>query len=346
MKKLIILILCAAFMLTLFACSGEKILVGVSMPTDDSADRWLNEGELIKKGLEKSGYKVDLQYSDNTFATQMMQIESMIKAGAKAIVITAVDSNTLKTVLEEAAKAEVFIILHDRIINEVLHITAYSTFNHMYVGALQAAYIIAALELETTDGKFNMEIFSGPTYDPNAYQIYGGAVSIFGQYMASGALNIVSGQSEYIDTVIADWSRQGAYDRMKNLLANEYKDKDIHAVFAASDELAAGVIDALDEAGRAYPIIITGQGVDASAVKNIIDGKQTMTVFKDPKALAERTVILTDQILSGKEVETTTVSNNGAKAIPTYETLLSIVDHVSYKEVLIDSGLYKESDFK
>ena len=328
------------------ACGGEKISVGVSMPTDDAGERWLNEGALIKNGLEKAGYKVDLQYSDNTFATQMMQIEAMIRAGVKAIVITAVDPYTLKTVLEEAARAEVFIILHDRMINDVPYITAYSTFNNMHIGALQAAYMIAKLELETTESKFNLEIFSGPADDFNAYQIYVSANSIIGQYLNSGALNIVSGQREYGDTALADWSRQSAYDRMKQLLETEYKDKELDAVLAASDEIAAGIIDAFNDAGRAYPTVITGQGTNAAAVKNIIDGKQTMSVFKNTKALSDRTVVLVDQILSGDHVETTTVSNNGTKEIPTYETLLSIVDSVSYKELLVESGLYKESDFK
>ena len=350
MKRLLAIILCLILavtsVLTFTACSGEKTAVGISMPTEDSRQRWVNEGNLIKKGLEEAGYKVDLKYSDNTFATQMMQIESMINAGVKAIVITPVDSNSLKTILEEAARAEVFVILHDRIIKDVPYITAYSTYNNIHVGTFQAAYIIAALKLEETDSVFNMEIFSGPADDESAYQIYMGSTSLLGQYISKGSLNIVSGQKEHIDTAVADWSRQGAYERMKQLLETHYKDKDIHAVLVANDTLAAGVIDALDEAGKSYPIVITGHSMDASSTKNIIDGKQTMSVFKDPVSLTNRTVLLAGQILSGAEFETTTVSNNGAKDIPTYESLLSIVDIVSYKEVLIDSGLYMESDFE
>ena len=350
MKRLLAFILCfilaVTYVFTLTACNGDKILVGISMPTDDPGQRWADEGDLIKKGLEKAGYKVDLKYSDNTFATQMMQIDSMISAGVKAIVLTPVDSNSLKTVLETAAKAEIFVILHDRIVKDVPYITAYSTYNNVHVGTFQAAYMIAALKLEESDSVFNMEIFSGPVNDENAYQIYMGSTALLAQYISGGKLNIVSGDTAHADTAIAGWSRQGAYERMKQLLETHYKDKDIHAVLVADDTLAAGVIDALDEAGKSYPIVITGHSADASSTKNIIAGKQTMSIFKSPVILADRTVLLVDQILSGSEVETTIVTNNGAKEIPTYESPLSIVDIVSYKELLIDSGLYSESDFQ
>jgi ABC-type xylose transport system, periplasmic component len=349
MKRLLAFILCfvmtAALILTFTSCGGEKILVGISMPNSDSQQKWVVEGDLIKKGLEKSGYKVDLQYGDDTFATQMLQIESMIKAGVKALVITPADTNSLKTILEEAAKAEIFVILHDRMVMDVPYVTAFNTYNNVYVGALQAAYIIAALELETTDTVFNMEIFSGSGDDINASQVYSGSQSLLGKYIDSGRLNIVSGQRE-LETSIADWSRQGAYDRMKQLLETHYQDKEIHAVLAANDDIALGVIDALDEAGKTYPIIITGEGAKVDSIKSIIAGKQTMSVFKDPITLCNRTVTMADQILKGDKVDTTTVSNNGAKEIPTYETPLSIADIVSYKEVLIESGLFKESDFQ
>lgn len=347
MKKIFLFIICFAIVLAITACdNGEKILVGVSMPTADSSDRWGREGELIKAGLKKAGYDVDLQYGDNTFATQMLQIENMINAGVKALVITAVDSNTLKTILQTAAKAEIFVILHDRMIYDTPYITAFSTYNDMYIGAWQASYIIAALELDSTNSKFNMEIFSGPEDDECAYMTYSGAVAILGAYIDDGKLNVVSGQRNFEDTNIKGWDRTVAYERMKSLLETYYKTEDIDVVLAGSDSIAAGIIDALDEAGKSYPIIITGQNAETYGVKNIIDGKQTMSVFKDYKTIADRTVTLVDQILRGVEVETNRIADNGSKEIPTYESPLSIVDIVSYKEVLIDSGYYKASDFE
>lgn len=347
MKRFLILISCLAILLIFTACdSGDKVLVGVSMPTADENQRWAREGELIKDGLKKAGYDVDIQYGDNTFYTQMKHIENMIRAGVQALIITPADSNTLKTILEEAAKAEIFVILHDRIIFDTPYITALSTYNDNHVGALQAGYMIEALELEDTDRILNMEILSGDYDDYHAYQAYAGALSLLNKYIYEDKLNVVSGQQEFEDTVTIGATSENAYERMKELLATYYTDKDIHAVYAFNDAIASGVIDALDEAGKPYPVIITGQDADPNAVANILDGKQTVSIFKDPIIIAERTVKLTDQILKGEEFETNTVSENNSKSIPTYINPLSIVDKVSYRELLIETGYYKESDFK
>lgn len=347
MKKFLILISFLAILLIFMSCdNGDKILVGVSMPTADEQQRWVREGELIKDGLKKAGYDVDLQYGDNTFPTQMKQIENMIRAGVKALIITPADSNTLKTILEQAAKAEIFVILHDRIIFDTPYITALSTYNDNHVGALQAGYMIEALELEHTDRILNMEIFSGDYNDYHSFQAYAGAFSLLNKYIYENKLNIVSGQQEFEDTITVGSSREKAYERMKELLETHYIDKDIHAVYAFNDAIASGVIDALDEVGKPYPVIITGQDANPNAIKNILDGKQTVSIFKDPKIISDRTVKLTDQILKGEEFETNTVSDNNSKTIPTYINPLSIVDKVSYKELLIETGYYKESDFK
>ncbi len=41
--------------------SAKGALVGVTMPTR-SSERWIHDGDNLKKQLEELGYKVDLQY--------------------------------------------------------------------------------------------------------------------------------------------------------------------------------------------------------------------------------------------------------------------------------------------
>ena len=57
--------------------SSEGALVGVTMPTR-SSERWIHDGDNIKKALEGKGYKVDLQYAENDIPTQANQIENQI----------------------------------------------------------------------------------------------------------------------------------------------------------------------------------------------------------------------------------------------------------------------------
>ena len=51
-----------------------------------------------------------------------------------------------------------------------------------------------------------------------------------------------------------------------------------------------------------YPII-TGQDCDLVNVKNIIAGKQAMSVFKDTRTLVDQTVEMAVQIVEGRVVD-------------------------------------------
>ncbi len=59
------------------------ITVGVTMPTK-SSERWIQDGDNVKKQLEAAGYKVDLQYANNDIPTQVNQIENQITKGTSS----------------------------------------------------------------------------------------------------------------------------------------------------------------------------------------------------------------------------------------------------------------------
>ena len=94
--------------------------------------------------------------------------------------------------------------------------------------------------------------------------------------------------------------------------------------------------------------IITGQDCDIANVKNLIAGKQSMSVFKDTRELANQAVKMVDAIMQGKEAEVndTKSYDNGTGVIPTFlcDPIVTTMDN--YKELLIDSGYYSEDDLK
>ena len=73
-----------------------------------------------------------------------------------------------------------------------------------------------------------------------------------------------------------------------------------------------------------------------------------MSVFKDTRTLAERTVTMVDQILAGKEVEVNNTEDydNGVKVVPSYLCDPVFADRDNYQELLIDSGYYTEDQIK
>ena len=73
-----------------------------------------------------------------------------------------------------------------------------------------------------------------------------------------------------------------------------------------------------------------------------------MSIFKDTRQLASKVVEMVTAIIEGKEVPVndTESYDNGKGIVPTYLCQPVFADHDNYKEVLIDSGYYKESDVK
>ena len=94
--------------------------------------------------------------------------------------------------------------------------------------------------------------------------------------------------------------------------------------------------------------IITGQDCDKANVKNMLAGKQSMSVFKDTRTLAARVVTMIKQILAGEEVEVndTETYNNNVKVVPSFLCAPVFASAENYKELLIDSGYYTEDQLQ
>ena len=331
--------------------AGSK--VGVSMPTQ-SLQRWNQDGSNMKSTLEGAGYTVDLQYAgDNDIPTQVAQIENMITGGCKVLVIAAIDGSALTEVLKSAKDKNIPVIAYDRLIMNSDAVTYYATFDNYKVGTFQGEFIRDALKLDTEAGPFNIELFTGSPDDNNINFFFGGAMDVLQPYLDSGKLVVKSGQTEKAQCATLNWNTEESQKRMENLIAsNNYgpgPDKTkLDAVLSSNDSVANGITNALVAAGYTkddFPIL-TGQDCDKPAVKNMIAGLQSMSIFKDTRTLADKVVGMVDSIMKGTEVEIndTTTYDNGTGVIPSFlcDPVAATVDN--YKELLIDSGYYTEAD--
>ena len=326
--------------------AGAK--VGVAMPTKD-LQRWNQDGANMEEKLKAAGYEVDLQYASNDVATQVSQIENMINGGCSVLVIASIDGESLGTVLETAKAAGVKVIAYDRLIMNTDAVSYYATFDNYKVGTIQGQYVIDSLDLENAEGPFNVEFTTGDPGDNNANFFYSGAMDLLKPYIESGKLNVVSGQTEFADVATASWATENAQSRAENILSSFYADgTELDAWVCSNDSTALGVANALaaNYTGK-YPII-TGQDCDVANVKNILDDKQSMSIFKDTRTLAEKTVEMVDAILKGGEppINDEKTYDNGKGIVPSFLCDPVFADKSNYKELLIDSGYYTEDDLK
>lgn len=326
--------------------AGGKI--GVAMPTKD-LQRWNQDGSNMEAQLKEAGYEVDLQFASNDIQTQVSQIENMISNGCQMLVIASIDGDSLGTVLAQAKEAGIPVIAYDRLIMNSDAVTYYATFDNYMVGTKQGEYIRDALDLENAAGPFNLEIFTGDPGDNNARFFYGGAMDVLQPYIDSGKLVVKSGSVEFEKVATANWSTETAQSRMDAVIASYYADgTKLDAVLCSNDSTALGVTNALSAAYTGEWPIITGQDCDIANVKNMIAGKQSMSIFKDTRTLATQVVKMVDAIMKGGEapVNDTESYDNGTGIIPSYLCEPVFADANNYKELLIDSGYYTEADLQ
>ncbi|MEO3872974.1 multiple monosaccharide ABC transporter substrate-binding protein [Nonomuraea sp. B12E4] len=328
-------------------------LIGVTMPTK-SSERWIHDGDNVKKQLEQLGYQVDLQYAENDIPTQANQIENQITKGAKLLIVASIDGTAISSQLQQAADNKIPVIAYDRLIRNSPNVDYYATFDNFKVGVQQATSLLKGLGVEEgKKGPFNVELFGGSPDDNNATFFWNGAMSVLQPKIDDGTLVIKSGQTDFKTAAILRWDPATAQKRMEDILTKTYTGgTKVDGVLSPYDGLSIGILSALKSSGygtsgQPYPVV-TGQDAELASVKSIIAGEQYSTIFKDTRKLAEQTVKMADAVLKGgkPEVNNTKDYDNGNKVVPSYLLDPVIVDKSNYQDVIIGGGYYTEDQLK
>ncbi|MDR7815025.1 multiple monosaccharide ABC transporter substrate-binding protein [Lacrimispora sp.] len=330
------------------ATKGSGTLVGVAMPTKD-LQRWNQDGSNMKKELEDAGYKVDLQYASNDVQTQVSQVENMVSNGCQILVIASIDGSSLGEPLSQAKAMGIPVISYDRLIMNSDAVTYYATFDNYKVGQKQGEYLVEALDLEKATEPKNIELFTGDPADNNCNFFFGGAMDVLKKYIDSGKLVVKSGQTAFEQVATANWDSEKSQNRMDTIIAGNYSDGTVlDAVLCSNDSTALGVENALASSYTGKYPVITGQDCDIANVKNMLLGKQAMSIFKDTRTLASQVVKMVDSVMQGGEAEIndTKSYDNGTGIIPTYLCDPVVVTVDNYKDMLITSGYYTEDQLK
>ena len=228
-------------------------------------------------------------------------------------------------------------------------VSYYATFDNYKVGQKQGEYLVEALGLENAAEPKNIELFTGDPADNNCVFFFGGAMDVIQKYIDEGKLVVKSGQTAFEQVATANWDSEKAQNRMDTIIAGNYSDGTVlDAVLCSNDSTALGVENALAASySGPYPVI-TGQDCDIATVKNMLNGKQAMSVFKDTRTLATQVVKMVDAVMQGGEaaINDTSSYDNGTGIIPTYLCEPVVVTIDNYKEMLIESGYYTEDQVK
>jgi D-xylose transport system substrate-binding protein len=294
---------------------------------DLRVERWSRDRDYFVAAAEKLGAKVSVQSADASEERQISQIENLISRGVDVIVIVPFNSKTLGNVVAEARKAGIKVVSYDRLILDA-DVDAYISFDNEKVGELQAQGVYNA------QPKGNYFLLGGAPTDNNAKMLREGQLKILKPAMDKGDIKIVGQQW------VPEWSAATALRITEDALtANNNK---IDAIVASNDGTAGGAIQALAAQHLAGKVPVSGQDADLAAVKRVIAGTQTMTVYKPLKLIASEAAKLSVALAKGEKPAYNAQYDNGKKKVDTVllqPTLLT----KSNVDVVIKDGFYTQA---
>src|SRR5438874_3369234 len=156
--------------------------------------------------------------------------------------------------------------------------------------------------------KGNYLLIGGSPTDYNAILLRKGQETILKPAIARGDIKIVSAQ------FAREWKPEEALRITEDALTKT--GNKIDAIVASNDGTAGGAISALEAAGLAGKVLVTGQDAQRDAVQRIVKGSQTMTVYKPIQPLAFGAVDAAVKLARKQPVETRDKINNGKKEVP------------------------------
>lgn len=233
-------------------------------------ERWLRDRDLFDITARELGAEVNVQVANGDTEEQIDQIEYFIQKDMDVIVIIAVDGTKMAPVVERARKQGIRVISYDRLLMDS-DTDLYISFDNEMVGTLMGQAMADALP----EGGNIFAIYGSPT-DNNVSMVEKG----FRAVTDSHGLNIV--YSEYCD----NWLAELAFDAVEKGLSTT--PRNLAGVMCGNDDLASQAFRALAENRLAGKVVLVGQDADLSACQRIMEGTQTMTVYKPVEELAAR----------------------------------------------------------
>ena len=302
MKKIVLSAVIGAMM----ALSGGAAMADAKNPKigfsidDLRLERWARDRDYFTAEAEKLGAKVYVQSADASEQRQLAQIENLISRGVDVLVIVPYNATVLNNAVREAKKSNIKVVSYDRLILNA-DIDAYISFDNAAVGEMQAKGVVDAKP------KGNYYLIGGAPTDNNAKILRDGQMKVLQPLVDKGDIKIVGKQW------VKDWSPSEALSITENALtANNNK---IDAIVASNDGTAGGAIQALTAQKLAGKVAVSGQDADIAAVRRVVAGSQTMTVYKPLKLLASEAAKLSIQLVRGEKPAYNGQYDNGFKKV-------------------------------
>ncbi|RII36465.1 sugar ABC transporter substrate-binding protein [Clostridium chromiireducens] len=305
--------------------SRKDLVIGISLP-NQREERWIRDREAMEAYAKEKKVTLKIENAEYDVNKQISQVDNLISQGIDVLILVAIDVYTAGSMVEKAKQAGVKVVAYEaRILNTDLEI--FVTFNHLMAGELQGRFLITRVPI----GNYII-MYADLPYDSS---LRDGAMEYIDPLVIIGNIRIIA------EKAIENWDPKIAFEAMREVLAANNK---IDAILAPNDSTAGAAIEVLKSQGLAGKVVVTGQDAELAAIHRIIQGTQSMTLFKDTRESAKKTIDVAIQLANEETVLTDTALFNGKMYVPTVLISPILVDKSNIDEVLIKSGYYKKED--
>ncbi|HEX7006295.1 MAG TPA: ABC transporter substrate-binding protein [Alphaproteobacteria bacterium] len=274
----------AALALALTATAkAESITIGASMAADDNPF-YIAMLKGIEARAKEKGWSVKVVSAQNDVARQINGVQDLIAAGVKGILISPIDAVATGPAYEAAHKAGIPIISVAR-----GSTSQYQTL-HVAMDEVQVGRDIAEWSAKKIGGKGEVALLRGPA----------GAATF--DNLTKGYKEVMA---KYPDIKIV-YERDNKLSREEGLKLAEdaiVAHPNLKLIYGANDDVALGAIQAVEAAGKAGKIIVTGMNGVPPALKAVKAGELALTVELNPVLWGRLGVDTLDAYLKGEKRE-------------------------------------------
>jgi ribose transport system substrate-binding protein len=281
----------------LFAASAglaeEKVNMGVSIPAathgwTGGVVYWANQA---KKELEKAhpGLKITVKTAGSP-PEQANQLQDLLTVSKiDTLVVLPFESASLTKPVAQLKSKGVYVTVVDRGLTDPSAQDAYVAGDNKAFGKVSGEYLAKAL-----NGKGNVVVLRGiPTEIDN--ERVAGFESVLKNYP----------DIKILDAKHGNWNRDDAFKVMQDYLT---RFKEIDAVWASDDDMAVGVLKAIEQAKRDDIKIVLGGAGAKGMIKTVIDGNNPLiqaNVTYSPKMIYDAIKLTAEARLKGEKAPAT-----------------------------------------
>ncbi|HPB86725.1 MAG TPA: ABC transporter substrate-binding protein [Thermotogota bacterium] len=315
MKKVVLMVLVAALLLSSFAFAAPKIRIGVSIPTADHGwtggiNWWAQKA--IKEWQAKDPDVTFFLVTADSPAKQVADIEDLMVKGIDALVILAHDSAPLTPIVEKVYNEGIFVVSVDRGLTKPVE-NVYVAGDNPGLGRVSAEWMAKELNY-----KGAIVVLEGIPCVINSER-----VDAFNEVMKKYP-NI-----KILDSQPAYWSTQKGLEIMENYLQKYDK---IDAVWAQDDDVLKGVLQAYKESRRTDIQFFLGGAGSKEIIKMVMDGdKQVRADVTYPPSMIGTGISMAVMSLRGAKLNGFYQNQIPSKIILAAE-LITVQNAINYYE--------------